>query len=49
LGLNIILVKEGALGLALARGGAYGIHAIWTFAYAYLVIQKSKGDFSTNV
>jgi len=49
LGLNTILIKEGALGLALARGGAYAIHAIWTFAYAYLVIQKSKGNFLNNV
>jgi O-antigen/teichoic acid export membrane protein len=43
IGLMWFLVKWGALGLASARLGAYGIHAIWTFAFAaHLLNRKAR-------
>ncbi len=37
-----LLVNRGALGLASARAGAYIIHAIWTFAFAYYAIRGNR-------
>lgn len=40
------LLNWGAIGLAIARGGAYVIHAIWTFWFAYSVIQKFSKNYN---
>ena len=45
IGLTVCLVQHGALGLASARLGAYGIHAVWTAGLAYYIVRK---DFSIN-
>ncbi len=36
------LIKFGAFGLAGARLGAYIIHAVWTFGFAYFFLKESK-------
>ncbi len=38
------LIKFGALGLAAARFGAYIVHAIWTFGYAYFFINRVNSN-----
>lgn len=38
------LIKFGALGLAAARFGAYIVHAIWTFRYAYFFINRVNSN-----
>jgi len=41
-GLSYLLVRFGALGIALARLGAYLLHATWTFGFAYLYLRSTS-------
>lgn len=47
LGLSYALVKNGSVGIASARLGAYVLHATWTFGFAYWYLKAGKKDFST--
>ena len=42
------LIGWGALGLALARGGAYILHATWTFGFAYYYLIRKRGSLFTS-
>ena len=48
LGLSYALVKNGSIGIASARLGAYMLHATWTFGFAYWYLKAGKKDFCTN-
>jgi O-antigen/teichoic acid export membrane protein len=43
-----VLIEWGALGLALAKGGAYLLHATWTFGFAYLYLLRKKRSLPSN-
>ena len=38
------IIDQGALGLAVARLGAYVLHATWTFGFAYWVFKDSRSS-----
>ena len=42
IGLTWALLPWGATGLASARLGAYAVHAIWTFAFAWGLLRRSR-------
>ena len=41
--LTYSLVKMGSLGVASARLGAYLLHAVWTFWFAYGILRRGRG------
>ena len=41
---TMLLIGQGSLGLASARGIAYVLHATWTFGFAFLIIRKGRPD-----
>jgi O-antigen/teichoic acid export membrane protein len=46
IGIALVLVHTGSLGLAIARGGAYLLHATWTFGFAYYYLNYERKSFS---
>jgi len=45
IGITWAFLDLGALGLAMARGGAYFIHAVWTFGFAYYYLNKQRNEY----
>jgi O-antigen/teichoic acid export membrane protein len=39
---TVIMVRWGALGLAAARSFAYALHSLWTFGFAYYVLNEGR-------
>lgn len=42
IGLTWALSSSGATGLAAARLGAYAVHAVWTFAFAWALLKRGR-------